>query len=262
MGEAQLLTTAQTAKYLGITTKQFKRLRHDSKDNNAQLIQSLKAISKGKLTANFYKISDVKRVKKALNLITDMSIVFSSKEAAEYLGIKPHTFQTYREGKKRNAGSLAADVAELKQANCLKLENFYFKADIKALAEKNRKVILTCAYENCDNTFVRRTNRHKFCSDQCKNNNKNSLAIHKPNPKPKPKMKKQKNDRNRVVTKLYASYIKPAVKTDYETGLQTTTAVLCACGRGSINPFTKMCSTCQIESNYKMTTKGKRMRGI
>lgn len=243
MGEQTLLTTSETAALLNIPTKTFKRLRHETKDSNGDLIRSLKAITKGKQQVNKYLKSDVLSVKEKMNLVTDKSLVVSSVEAAKILGISKNTFRGYRNPSRERESALANAVFSLKTVNFLALGNYFFKEDVENLVIEKRVISETCAFKDCSNVFVKRGSNHFYCSSKCRFDAKNEKQAAKPRVIKKvvgkPELKKpnsftKKLDRNKILN-TYASY----------NAIPNSTG-RCYAGRIALNSFANECLNCKL----------------
>ena len=187
-------------------------------------------------------------------------------EAAKYLGIKPHTFRSFRckDRKNDNAKLLQSLKQQTKNGTnyyrVSDLEKIKAKLNVKPVVNRlNHKRINACPAPGCGKP----NGNAVFCSSACR------YAYH--NAKRTPEQIKQMNKKaslnsQRAVRPTRSLDVSISIGPKFEMGKQITSAPLCACGRGSANPFpgpfTGKCSTCVIEASYKMTQHGKRMRGI
>ena len=163
-------------------------------------------------------------------------------ELSKRLGLKHDTVTNYVGGNGR--GKLADYLHEQAELNPVGFGvlRYWSNGQVeKAVLLRDYKAI-SCEW--CNKEFTPKRETQKYCGTKCRQRKAWSLQENTP----KLPLKKPLN----LAPKL----------SDYRTGIQTSSAPKCKCNRGTVNPYTGMCSSCVVEGRHSTKKCSIRMKGI
>ena len=176
----------------------------------------------------------------------------TTREFAEALGLSYETIKGYIA--RRGRGSLASYIAKEVEGKPVG-QGYYREWTEEQLAEaKAAQTLKQKKCRTCSKAFTPKKRNQAYCGSECRRGKANELQKKRIKTEPE---RYKRYDRSSIVLPKELGIR----KSDYQTGIQTSTAPMCECKRGTQSPFTGMCSACIVESRHSKDKLSTLLRG-